>query len=356
MTAVAAAPGQLYQHLGGAALGLHLADQLAARRADLSTPHWQHLPVDTAPGGLAAAVRALSDERDCGVALRYSGLCEAFSPLSRRGANSTGTRYLRPVLAAGGFGPADAAAVLGRAPVGTVAILLQEMVRTEGAVGPVHVYGLAGGRSVLEVLGPGATRRLTHVEGGRTVHDETVRATGPAGPYERAAIAAVAATVTGLREELGFDVDVEGYWRDGVLGVFQLRPVPMDLPAEPALTPVVRALRSAPHHYTRMVWGCFDVTGVIAAAGETGPAPALLLVDGSRGPTASHLERAPGAVLLDAVDGFHLTHDPRLLPPAGPVRDGFRYLSVAGWPDRGTAAGRTVRCVSDGSAGVVVPL
>lgn len=164
--------------------------------------------------------------------------------------------------------------------------------------------------------------------------------------------------------------------------------MPPDRPTTPELTAIVRAGRPDAVAYTRFAWGVFDVTVRLPVgpgpARETGGNPGPLLVAADRrarglGPAVGKSAEAglggppvrprravwdlPGyhwavshgrrVVIVDPDGGFHLNHRQEFLPPAGPLRDAYRYMSLPArsWP---ALSGRWLRLVSDGEQAIAL--
>jgi hypothetical protein len=343
----------VYERFGGAALGAHLTERLAAKTSLVGVPVYRCVPVSTSADELVDAVRSAAEEFAAGIALRYSGSAEAFSAMSRRGVNSTGHRYTAGMIEEGRFHRATAVELLAGAAAGTKAIILQEMVSSVDWLRQIYCYGESADVTV-EVWRPDQSVHLVHSANGVIDHDEIAGARRPPDTREERVVEEIISIGRDMRDALGFDVDVEGFWTGDRFTVLQLRPIPPDMPLDRSLTPAVESLRSRTHYLTRFVWGAFDVTGLVVAQPDRGRNSIGLLTDETRDRGWSGVLRGGAApVLLDHDRGFRLSHDPTLLPAYGPARDAFRYLSVAGWTLRDDLVGEVVRCVSDGTRGVV---
>ncbi|MDX3225239.1 hypothetical protein [Streptomyces sp. ME19-01-6] len=340
---------------GGVALGLHLAEIAAATELPIRTPRYRLIPFDLSPEELVAEVQTTARRFASGIALRYSGLQEAFSAQSRRGVNSTGLRYQYEEVLSGKFDRPSAAHLLASAPQGTIALILQEMIVLPDFIGLVHCYARSSGTTV-EMRRPRGARLVNQTVDG-AYHDES---TGPVDfsvrDRENSAIESVLVIGSALYETVGFDLDIEGFWLDAQLVVIQLRPVPDDLPMNPDATLIVKSLQEHAWHRTRFVWGDFDTTGVLLPATSQTSSQIVSWTDSDRARgwsdfPMSFWRNAP--VIVDTDSGFHLSHDQRLLPPAGTLRNVFRYISVAGAGEVAEIWGKRIRCVSDGEVGVV---
>ncbi|MGY0064950.1 hypothetical protein ACWY4P_52415 [Streptomyces sp. LZ34] len=343
----------IYRELGGVALGMHLMREFAATEHEVSIPNFRIIPIDVTPRKLVQEVAATASDFNAGIALRYSGLREAFSRESRRGVNSTGLRYSHQMILQGHFDLLSASGLLARAPRGTVSLVLQEMITGSDFIGPVHCY-CRDHDITLEIRRRHAGR-LIHKTGDDSCHDEVTDIAHPTQGDEDIAIRSVLRTARAMRSAVGFDLDIEGFWTGGRLVVLQLRPIPSDLPVDSDFTSTVESLRDGIHHFTRFVWGAFDLTGRIAPDITSG-SPLVTWTDHERAQGWENIPRELGRklpLIVDMDSGFHLSHDQALLPPAGPLRNSFRYVSVAGWPQKADLIGSRVRCVSDGEMGVV---
>ncbi|HZM76398.1 MAG TPA: hypothetical protein VFC19_11755 [Candidatus Limnocylindrales bacterium] len=338
---------------GGAAYGARLLQDFAPACPDLLVPNHVCVPASTSADELVVAVRAAHERFGTGVALRYSGVAESFSPQSRRGVNSTGIRYTQDTIAS--FDASAAEELLRATPSGTVTIMLQEMIVGD-LLGPIHAYAEADGITIELRRRHGV--RLVYRPGTGDEHDESCGTPDRTPRDENQAIRAVSSVAAGLYDRLQFGLDLEGFWNGSRFAALQLRPIPPDLPTDARLTPIVQALAGGGGYATQLVWGAFDVTGTVAGPDSIGPVAVFSPQARQHGWDATTAARAglPGVLLLDPTNGFHLSHDHRFLPPAGPLRCAFRYLSVAGWAERDALVGRRIRCVSDGRSGAAVIL
>jgi hypothetical protein len=67
----------------------------------------------------------------------------------------------------------------------------------------------------------------------------------------------------------------------------------------------------------------------------------------------ARLNRGDPTLVVDACDGFRLSHDPRHLPEVIPHRKAFAYISVAGSPLARLRAGEFVEAFVDGDTGLI---
>jgi hypothetical protein len=373
-----------YAEHGGLALGLETARRLAIRLTGWRTPPATALPARLVADRPAVALRDLRPVLpSVPHAVKRSGTGESFSPRAQRGVNSSrGTTWLVP---GPGVRLRDVAAALAE-PVAadTRSIVLQQVATcSNGRSFLVHAYAdqvvvecFTGDDTHLVVV----TRRLD------LAHVESTAHLGVLGAWAGDEARRIAAVHFAAVDLLGFPLNTEGFTTGDEFIALQLRPVPQDRPTAPELTAVLRGRRGDAVAYTRFVWGVFDVTarlpvGVLDAADdrcpvlitasrqarELGPAVAEAAGTAQLGGPRERRRRAvwdlPGfyravsqgrqVLIIDPDSGFHLNHRPEFLPPAGPLRAAYCYMSLPSrlWPG---LSGGWLRLISDGEQAITL--
>ncbi|WP_329101594.1 hypothetical protein [Streptomyces sp. NBC_01439] len=341
----------LYWRQGGSSLGLALLKR-AAESLDLIVPDDVILGLDDAARiGADRLVESLPSSLRAGFALKYSGHEESFSPGCTRGRYSSRRRFWD------GGDPDQARSLVAdaitHAPPGTQTIVFQQYIKAEGLSGVFYAYGYRG-RVLVEATSRGR-RTFTEVRGGHVVEQATV--TGEhirSGSRVEADSFQLYRCISVLREAVGFDLDMEGFASDAGVIAVQLRPIPEDMPRLPGPARLPRPRDG--WHRTPWVWGAWQ-TGV-ATVDEDVPGHPAVMVKRSVSladcpPILARLYRGDPTLVVDAFDGFRLSHDPRHLPEAIPSRRAFAYISVAGSPLAQLRAGETVEAFVDGDAGMI---
>ncbi|WP_406296507.1 hypothetical protein OG948_13435 [Embleya sp. NBC_00888] len=339
-----------YHQRGGTVLGLGLL-----RRAT-DIPNLA-LPADTVfdlrevlTAGAAAVIRNLPEALRGGFALKFSGHGESFSPECARGRYSSRRRFWDGVDQLQAVAIVDAA--MRHPPPGTRAIVFQQYVHDPGLSGVFYAYCYLE-RLLVEATSKGQ-RTFTEVTGDRVTRRASVE-----GPHIRSASTREADPVRvysilqALRRQLGFDFDIEGFESDGGVIAVQLRPIPNDMPRGVEL-PAMQ--KGTGWHRTPLVWGVWENGRAILDADVPGQ-PAVMIKR-----TASlagcpvimrRLERGDQTLVVDAVDGFRLSHDPCCLPEVVRQRQGFSYISVAGSQLAQLQPGEIVEAFVDGDNGAI---
>jgi hypothetical protein len=200
-------------------------------------------------------------------------------------------------------------------------------------------------------------RSFTEVHAGRVTRRAEV--SGPhirSGSSQEADVLALYPHLAKLRAALGFDFDLEGFQAeaDGAVIAVQLRPIPSDAPP-PDPTRQLPTEVGADWHETPLVWGSWAGTAVVDQ--DLPGRPAVMIKRAASledCPTIMRrLRRGDSTLVVDIVDGFRLSHDPRTLPAVVPHRRLFSYISVAGTPLQHLQAGDIVEVVSNGDTGMI---
>lgn len=341
----------VYHRQGGSCVGLAIlksvADQFRLTVPDdliLGLEEAARIGADRLVEGLPIGLRA-------GFALKYSGHEESFSPGCTRGRYSSRRRFWDG-------GDVDqartmVAEAITRAPSGTQAVIFQQYVKAEGLSGVFYAYGYQG-RVLVEAVSRGR-RTFTEIQAGQVadyavVTGEHIRS----GSVIEADPLQLYREISGLREAVGFDLDIEGFAAaTGVIAV-QLRPIPGDMP---------RSLDSGTHpppdngwHRTPWFWGTWE--GDAAILNEDVPGRPAIMVKQATSLSdcpdiLRRLRRGDRTLVVDPLDGFRLSHDPRHLPEVVTYRKPFAYISVAGSPLSALRPGDTVEAFLDGDAGLI---
>ncbi|MEU1312566.1 hypothetical protein ABZ419_27255 [Streptomyces cinnamoneus] len=306
---------------------------------------------DAARLGADQLVESLPLGLRSGFALKYSGHQESFSPGCTRGRYSSRRRF---------WDGADldqartlVAEAITHAPPGTCSLVFQQYVKAEGLSGVFYAYGYHG-RVLVEAVSSGQ-RTYTDIQGGQVIEHATVRGAHiRSGSSIEADAFQLYQSISGLREAVGFDLDMEGFASPvGVIAV-QLRPIPDDMPRPPQ--PPDRPPTGGGWHRTPWVWGTWqdgvatvdqDVTGhpcaMVKRATSLADCPSIM----------ARLHRGERTLVIDPIDGFRLSHDPRHLPEVIPYRESFVSISVAGSPLAALQSGERVEAFIDGDIGMI---
>jgi hypothetical protein len=341
----------LYRRQGGSALGLALLRR-AATSLDLIVPDDLILSLeDAARLGADQLIETLPPMLRAGFALKYSGHEESFSPGCTRGRYSSRRRFWDGIdLDQARRMVAEA---ITSAPTGTQTLVFQQYIKAEGLSGVFYAYGYKG-RVLIEALSKGR-RTFMEVRGGLVADYATV--TGGhirSGSVIQADPIQLYRVISGLREAVGFDLDMEGFASPAGVVVVQLRPIPADMPRvlHPAHLPRPRG----DWHRSPWIWGSWQ--GGLSTVDEDVPGRPAVMV--KRTTTLAdcplilaRLNRGDPTLVVDALDGFRLSHDPRHLPEVIPYRRAFAYISVAGSPLARLAPGETVEAFVDGDTGLI---
>lgn len=368
-----------YRRYGGVALGLRLLNTATERVEGLAAPNWVALSLDDlrsddlVPGTRDA--RRLATLEGCHVALKFSGARESFSPHVNRGVNSS-TRGPGPFVSERGSTVRIAAEAAESAPDGTCAIILQEMVTSRPPFDYLTVHA-TDDRVVIESRDAQDVAIFESTRHGSWFETRNGTAAGKEFQAEFEVVAEMHRQLVAL---LGFDVNTEGFRKQGQFFAIQLRPVPQELPADPSLTGKVWQMAAEPDVFvTHFVHGFYDVRGVVSRRPEAGSSiglfvepprlsalsdvepyvrPADLRVLQSKWPLTMSIwlsraniaaEKAGASFLaLDTLDAFHLSHDIVHLPPAGNLRVHLRY-AACGPIASALADGAEIEVVSDGN-------
>jgi hypothetical protein len=387
--------GEVFAAEGGTALGLRVAAALEDTIAGWRVPPMHVLPLDELRQRPAQRIVDQAPHLSGRpVVVKTSRTSQPFGPLARRGVDSSSQNGRFTVTAQSTVGD------LGRRAAGVAdphlrALVLQAL--QPCANGMSFIVHAEEDGCAIECVYQTRTYFFVVNGSGRIVAAESSlpdRSTSAV--TSRCDVAALAAIHARVRGRLGFPVNTEGFFVDGCYLALQLRPVPRDNPVDHTLTGTVARLRAGANPATRFVWGAFDTCGSIVVEQEAPieAATPLLLVarrsgdteSGRRARQLSRLEKAGlllpherysteriadgglwasavyrrrvqlglPTVLLDVEAGFHLNHKREYLPPPGPLRDAFRYLSLPEAAVR-ELTGRPVRAVSDGEQGVLAP-
>ncbi|WP_314410108.1 hypothetical protein [Streptomyces sp. DSM 40484] len=341
----------LYWRQGGSCLGLAILKGVADR-FNLIVPDDLILSLeDAARIGADQLVESLPPTLRPGFALKYSGHQESFSPGCTRGRHSSRRRFWDG-------GDQDQARTLVaeaiiNAPPGTQAVVFQQYVKTAELSGVFYAYGYEG-RVLVEAISRGR-RTFTEIRNGHIVDYATV--TGEhirSGSVLEADPLQLYRAISGLRDAVGFDLDMEGFASpNGVIAV-QLRPIPEDMPRvlHPAHLPHPRG----DWHRTPWIWGSWQ--GGPSTVDEDVPGRPAVMVKRTTSladcpDIVRRLHRGDRTLVVDLCDGFRLSHDPRHLPEVIPHRSAFAYISVAGSSLAQLQAGETVEAFVDGDTGLI---
>ncbi len=341
----------LYWRQGGSCLGLAILKRVADRFT-LVVPDDLILTLeDAARIGADRLVASLPSTLLAGFALKYSGHQESFSPGCTRGRYSSRRRFW-------GGDDLDAARLMvaeaiTHAPPGTKTLVFQQYVKSEGLSGVFYAYGYQG-RVLVEATSRGR-RTFTEIRDGHVVDHATVSGEHiRSGSVLEADPLQLYRTISGLRDAVGFDLDMEGFASpNGVIAV-QLRPIPEDMPRvlHPAHLPSARD----DWHRTPWIWGSWQ--GGPSTVDEDVPGRPAVMV--KRTPSLAdcpdivrRLHRGDRTLVVDLLDGFRLSHDPRHLPEVIPHRSAFAYISVAGSSLAALRPGETVEAFVDGNTGLI---
>lgn len=314
--------------LGGTHRGVVIADEVAARHDVFVTPSYRAVALQRlVPDAVRDAARAFGR----GIAVRYSGGSESFSPHSRRGPRSSSVRIgLQDALTA----PEEAVRrIRSHAPHGAVAVVLQEFVPQENLLKRVIGY-VEEGRVLLEVhRSDGSTRLFIREPDGTATIEETRRQDDP---RETSLEAVLPEVLLRLRDEVGFEVDVEGFWDGCRFTLLQLRPIPQDRPFAPAGWQRLDLPGAGEWLQTRFAWGVYRAIGTLMPwdqAGPVGRALCAIVPRWAEDCLPLLPDRGGPPVVVDLRRGFHLEHAPDYLPPEDPDRARLAYVSLAGARD-----------------------
>lgn len=369
-----------FRRFGGASLGLRLLSEAADQVDGLTAPKWValslesiqkgHLPPSTVEGQRLTALEGRH------VALKFSGSREAFSPHACRGVNSS-TKGPGSFVSARESTIRLAGEAADTAPEGTCAIILQEMVSSTPPFDYLTVHA-TDDKVVVEARDEQGVAIFESTRNGSWCESRD----GSAVPTElRAEFEAVAALHRRLVALLGFELNTEGFRKDGEFVAIQLRPTPPDLPTDPGLTAQVWKIAAQPDAFmSHFVHGVYNLRGVVAREPATAGAsigvftkpvelatlpdlaarirPADLRVLEAKWPlrTSVWLSAANVAaeltgdqfLALDALDAFHLSHDVIHLPPVGDLRRRLKYAACGPIADS-LVNGAEITAVSDGN-------
>lgn len=341
----------LYWRQGGSSLGLALLKRAAAS-LDLIVPDDLILSLeDAARIGADQLVESLPSTLRAGFALKYSGHQESFSPGCTRGRYSSRRRFWDGVdLDQARVMVADA---ITHAPPGTQTLVFQQYINAEGLSGVFYAYGYQG-RLLVEATSKGR-RTFTEVRDGQVVEHATV--TGEhirSGSVIEADAFQLFRCISALREAVGFDLDMEGFASPAGVIAVQLRPIPEDMPRvlHPAYLPYPRN----DWHRSPWIWGSWH--GGPSTVDEDVPGRPAVMVKRATSladcpDIVGRLHRGDRTLVVDLLDGFRLSHDPRHLPEAIPHRSAFAYISVAGSHLAALRSGETVEAFVDGDTGLI---
>ncbi|MGO4417253.1 hypothetical protein AB4Z54_00355 [Streptomyces sp. MCAF7] len=306
---------------------------------------------DAARIGADRLVEALPSTLRAGFALKYSGHEESFSPGCTRGRYSSRRRFWDGVDIDQARGMV--AEAITRAPSGTQAVVFQQYVKAEGLSGVFYAYGYWG-RVLVEAVSRGR-RTFTEIRDGRVTDCATV--TGDhirSGSVIEADPIQLYRAISGLREAVGFDLDMEGFASPAGVIAVQLRPIPDDMPR--ALDPADHPPPGNGWHRTPWVWGTWQGSAVPLNEDVVGQ-PAVMVKQATTladcPDILRRLQRGDRTLVVDLLDGFRLSHDPRHLPEAIPYRSAFAYISVAGSDLVALQPGETVEAFLDGNTGLI---
>lgn len=342
---------ELYLRQGGSCLGLAILKRVADRFGLLVPDDLVLSLEDAARLGADRLVESLPPTLLAGLALKYSGHLESFSPGCTRGRYSSRRRFWD----GGDLDQARrmVAEAITHAPPGTRTLVFQQYIKAEGLSGVFYAYGYRG-RVLVEALSRGR-RTFTEIRDGQvadyaTVTGEHIRS----GSVIQADPIQLYRAISGLREAVGFDLDMEGFASPAGVIAVQLRPIPEDMPRvlHPAHLPRPRG----DWHRSPWIWGSWQ--GGPSTVDEDLPGHPAVMV--KRATTLAdcplilaRLNRGDPTLVVDTLDGFRLSHDPRHLPETIPHRRAFSYISVAGSPLARLEAGETVEAFVDGDTGLI---
>ena len=358
---------QFFARFGGLALGLRLLEHGGAQARWCQVPPWVAIPFDQLgpkPARLSRAQgKRLANLSGRTAVIKSSGLKEAFSPHATRGVNSSSFGPGTITYS----GPEDLARLTDlrdSAPPASVAFVLQAMVDLEPACGYAIIH--ASPRHVTIEIESDSAMLIVDFDLRTGWHNaERHPANANVSGEVLTSAGSIASAYATLSENLGFAVNIEGVLHHDHFHAIQLRPVPSDIVRDPRLTPLVERARRLPGAYTtRFAYGSYDISydaGSVADRGRVlifhavpsrdGVADridALPTLSAGRSEIASYIEAirksgrpavwasaefldtvAAGShgVALDTMDAFHLSHAVYRLPPAGVIRDSFRYVA-----------------------------
>ena len=340
----------LYRRNGGTILGLELLRR-AAERCDLSVPPDTAFSLEEVRHLSPESFRLwLSGELRDGFALKYSGHSESFSKECVRGRNSSRRRFWNGVDEAKATRIIEDA--IDEAPRDVRALVFQQYLNDPNLSGVFYAYAYEG-RTLVEANSMGE-RTFTEVYAGRVVQQvsvsgEHIRSVSrkQADPLQ------VDICLQALRAEVGFDLDLEAFTSGATVVAVQMRPIPEDMPrlSESSSIPIGRGW-----HRTPLVWGAWENASAIVDADAPGHPAVMVKRTASLAecPTIMRrLERGDPTLVLDVVDGFRLSHDPRYLPEMVHQRQHFAYISLAGTPFADIRRGDGVQAFVDGDTGFI---
>jgi hypothetical protein len=338
-----------YDAFGGLALGLELAREAVFDLDGVQVAPFITLPVRTfgslrVPNALPRHVNGFP------AVCKISGTDESFSDECCRGANSSMSNerlLVRPgrILDPGVYVPCERRRHLR-------AIVVQKVLHLTSGDCSFTLH-CTRQEAVAEVENPACRSLVSTSTEGTVEYVESV-------PHEkdlilRRNVERILNLGWQLRRTMQFDVDVEGFVIDATLMLTQLRPIPSEFHQRLG-DPLPLAARGRTIHETRFVTGCFDVADVVVSVEDlSGTAGNAIVARVSRHetwsspPILTRLQAGLPTIILDHVDGFHLSHAPRLLPPCGPLRDAFHSISVHGIHQ--SLIGTPVIASSDGRIG-----
>lgn len=314
--------------LGGTHHGVVVADAVAARHDVFVTPAYRTVVLDQlAPADVRDAARAFGR----GIAVRYSGGAESFSPHSRRGPRSSSVRIsLEEALAR----PEDAVArIRAHVPREAIAVVLQEFVSQENLLRRVIGY-VEEGRVLIEVHRSDGSTRLFVREPDGTASVEETRPSDD--PRENSLEAVLPDVLCRLADEVDFDVDIEGFWDGRRFVLLQIRPIPQDRPSAPEGWRRLDLPGSTEWHRTRFAWGVYRATGTLHTwenSGAAGRAMCDLVPRWAEDCLPLVPDHGGPPVVVDMRRGFHLEHAAGYLPPRDADRARLSYVSLASHPE-----------------------
>lgn len=230
--------------------------------------------------------------------------------------------------------------------------MLQQYIRDPHMSGVFYAY-CYGDRTLIEASSAGE-RVFTEVSGDRVVRRASVTGKHIQSGSRRQADPLILHTcLQTLRTRVGFDFDIEGFESDvGIIAV-QLRPIPDDMPRLAVIPP---GESDTNWHSTPLVWGTW-MNGATVVDVDVAGEPAIMLKRASslaECPNITRrLERGDHTLVVDVVDGFRLSHDPRYLPEVVQHRRGYAYISVVGAPLANLQPGETIEAFIDGDTGLI---
>jgi hypothetical protein len=306
---------------------------------------------DVARLGPDRLVESLPSSLVAGFAVKYSGHEESFSPGCTRGRYSSRRRFWD------GDDLDRARALVAEAithvPPGTKALIFQQYIRAEELSGILYAYGYRS-RVLMEAMSHGQ-RTFSEIRDDCVVESATI--TGEhirSGSIIEADPRQLYRTINGIRKLVGFDLDMEGFASPSGVVAVQLRPIPDDMPR--VLHPVYLPRPRGGWHRTPWIWGTWQ--GGPSAVDEDIPGRPAVMVKRTASLAdcpviLARLRRGDPTLVVDVLDGFRLSHDPRLLPEVIPHRRAFAYMSVAGSSLARLQAGEMVEAFVDGDTGLI---